>query len=134
MIPDALRVHDRPTMPDLTGHPADLAPWPVDDRRRETAPAPDWASLSDAEFEARIRLSGVTEEEKALYRRMRYAGRTIGARTARDLRHGDAPPQLAGAFLTAEGPTVLYARGGTGKGLLACWFVRDLVRAEGGRS
>jgi hypothetical protein len=24
---------------------------------------------------------------------------------------------------------VLYARGGTGKGLLACWFARDLVRA-----
>jgi hypothetical protein len=91
--------------------------------------APDWTSLPDAEFEARIRRSGVTEEEKALYRRMRYAGRSIGARTARDLRHGDAPPQLAGAFLTPEGPTVLYARGGTGKGLLACWFARDLVRA-----
>jgi len=54
---------------------------------------------------------------------------TIGSRTGRDLRHGDAPPQLAGAFLTSEGPTVLYARGGTGKGLLACWFARDLVRA-----
>jgi hypothetical protein len=53
----------------------------------------------------------------------------IGHRTARDLRHGDAPPQLAGVFLTAEGPTVLYARGGTGKGLLACWFALQLVRA-----
>ena len=59
----------------------------------------------------------------------RRAVRTIGTRTARDLRHGDAPPQLVGAFLTSEGPTVLYARGGTGKGLLACWFARDLVRA-----
>ena len=54
---------------------------------------------------------------------------TIGTRTALDLRHGDAPPQLAGAFLTSEGPTVLYARGGTGKGLLACWFARQLVGA-----
>ena len=54
---------------------------------------------------------------------------TIGERTAADLRHGDAPPQLAGPFLTAEGPTVLYARGGTGKGLLACWMARQLVRA-----
>jgi hypothetical protein len=52
---------------------------------------------------------------------------TIGTRTALDLRHGDAPPQLAGAFLTSEGPTVLYARGGTGKGLFACWLARQLV-------
>ncbi len=54
---------------------------------------------------------------------------TIGARTALDLRHGTPPPQLAGEFLTAEGPCVLYARGGTGKGMLACWFALRLVRA-----
>jgi hypothetical protein len=54
----------------------------------------------------------------------------IGTRTARDLRHGTPPPQLAGPFLTSEGATVLYARGGTGKGLLACWLTRQLVRAD----
>jgi hypothetical protein len=88
---------------------------------------------TDLDFEARIALSGVTEEEKEVSRRMRYgeryAGRTIGARTAADLRHGPPPDQLAGVFLTAEGDTVIYARGGTGKGLLACWLARQIVRA-----
>ena len=56
-------------------------------------------------------------------------GPTIGTRTARDLRHGTPPPQLVGPFLTSEGPTVLYVRGGTGKGLLACWLSRELVRS-----
>jgi len=133
MLPDTLRAPAwRP--PEPAGDPAEFAP---DPRILPARPAPgnghaagpDWPSLSDAEFEARIQRSGVTEEEKALYRRMRYAGRTIGTRTARDLRHGDAPPQLAGVYLTSEGSTVLYARGGTGKGLLACWFALQLVRA-----
>lgn len=54
---------------------------------------------------------------------------TIGTRTAADLRHGIPPDQLAEPFLTAEGPTVIYARGGTGKGLLACWFALRLIRS-----
>jgi hypothetical protein len=54
---------------------------------------------------------------------------TIGARTALDLRHGTPPDQLVAPFLTAEGPTVLYARGGTGKGMLACHFCHQLVLA-----
>jgi hypothetical protein len=90
---------------------------------------------SDMVFEARMALSGVTDDEKEVARRMhygeRYVRRTIGERTAIDLRHGPPPPQLAGAFLTSEGPTVLYARGGTGKGLLACWLARHLVRDGG---
>src|SRR4051812_24427105 len=45
----------------------------------------------------------------------------IGHRTARDLCWGAPPPQLVGAFLTPEGPTILYAHGGTGKGMVACW-------------
>ena len=57
------------------------------------------------------------------------ADMTIGSRTAADLRHGMAPPQLADPFLTAEGPPVIYARGGTGKGLLACWLALRLVRS-----
>lgn len=54
---------------------------------------------------------------------------TIGERTALDLRHGPPPPQLAGAFLTPEGPTVIYGKGGTGKGVFACYLIAQLVRA-----
>jgi hypothetical protein len=89
---------------------------------------------TDLEFESRIALSGGLPEEKEVARRLHYgpgyAPPTIGERTALDLRHGPPPPQLAGAFLTSEGPTVLYAKGATGKGLLACYFARELVRAE----
>jgi hypothetical protein len=56
-------------------------------------------------------------------------GASIGTRTALDLRSGTAPAQLCHPFLTAEGPTVIYARGGTGKGMVACWFVKRLVAA-----
>lgn len=52
---------------------------------------------------------------------------SIGTRTALDLRHGTPPAQLVDPFLTPEGPTVIYARGGTGKGLIACWLVCQLV-------
>lgn len=54
----------------------------------------------------------------------------IGSLTAADLRHGSPPDQLAGAFLTPEGPCVIYGRGGVGKGTLACWFARQLVERE----
>ena len=54
---------------------------------------------------------------------------SIGTRTAADLRHGTPPPQLVDPFLTPEGPTVIYARGGTGKGVTAAWLTRQLVAA-----
>ena len=57
------------------------------------------------------------------------AAASIGSRTAADLRHGEPPDQLAEPFLTAEGPTVVYGRGGVGKGVLACWLARRLVAA-----
>lgn len=57
------------------------------------------------------------------------AAPTIGSRTAGDLRYGPPPDQMAGHFLTPEGPTILYARGGTGKGMVACWLLLRLVRA-----
>lgn len=57
-----------------------------------------------------------------------HAALTIGSRTALDLRHGLPPDQLAGPFLTPEGATVFYARGGTGKGLATCYLIRRLVR------
>ncbi|MBA2717902.1 MAG: hypothetical protein H0U52_01480 [Chloroflexi bacterium] len=55
---------------------------------------------------------------------------TIGARTAADLHHGTPPDQLVGPFLTPEGATVLYARGGTGKGVTACYLASQLVAAD----
>jgi hypothetical protein len=54
---------------------------------------------------------------------------TIGTQTAADLRHGPPLPQLVAPFLTPEGPTVLYGRGGVGKGVTACWFASRLVTA-----
>lgn len=54
---------------------------------------------------------------------------TIGLRTAADLLHGDPPPQLVDPFLTPEGATVMYARGGTGKGMVTCWLIQGLVSA-----
>ena len=54
---------------------------------------------------------------------------TIGTRTAADLSYGMPPDQLADPYLTPEGPTVIYARGGTGKGMVTCLFIRRLVRA-----
>jgi hypothetical protein len=60
-------------------------------------------------------------------RRLASGQASIGSRTASDLRHGTPPDQLADPFLTAEGPTVIYGRGGVGKGMLACWLARRLV-------
>lgn len=53
----------------------------------------------------------------------------IGRRTAVDLPYGPPPPQLAGEFLTPEGPTVLYGPGGVGKGITACYLALLLVRS-----
>jgi len=44
---------------------------------------------------------------------------TTGHRTAADLLSGDPPEPLVPPFLTPEGATILYAKGGTGKGLVA---------------
>lgn len=54
---------------------------------------------------------------------------SIGSRTAADLRFGIPPAQLAHPFLTPEGATVVYARGGTGKTTVACWLAQRLVAA-----
>jgi hypothetical protein len=57
------------------------------------------------------------------------AGPTIGNRTAADLRWGPPPPQLVRPFLDSEGPTVLYGKGGAGKGVMTCWLAGQLVRS-----
>ena len=111
-----------------TGHRANRA-GPRTIRREPVRIKP--AVETDAAFEARIARSRVTREEIEVYRRLHYGERyvpsTIGTRTAADLRHGPPLPQLAGLFLTSEGATVLYGKGGTGKGITACWLIRQLV-------
>jgi hypothetical protein len=54
---------------------------------------------------------------------------TIGCLTAFDLPFGPPPNQLVDPYMTPEGVTILYGKGGTGKGLVACYIVVQLVRA-----
>ena len=56
--------------------------------------------------------------------------RTIGTRTALDLLCGAPPDQLVGPFLTPEGATIVYGKGGVGKGVLTCYLIKRLE--EGG--
>jgi hypothetical protein len=57
------------------------------------------------------------------------AATTVGTRTARDLLHGIAPDPLVTPFLSPEGPTVIYGKGGVGKGLFASYLVKRLIEA-----
>lgn len=68
----------------------------------------------------------VDAEDTAAY--MEAFPSPIGDKTAADLRWSAPPPQMADPFLTPEGATILYAKGGTGKGMVACWMVSRLVR------
>jgi hypothetical protein len=54
---------------------------------------------------------------------------TIGNRTAADLRYGPPLDPLAPPFLTPEGATVIYGRGGVGKGITAAWLTTRLGAA-----
>jgi hypothetical protein len=55
--------------------------------------------------------------------------RTIGTRTALDLLCGAPPDQLVGPFLTPEGATIVYGKGGVGKGVLTCYLIKRLEEA-----
>lgn len=47
---------------------------------------------------------------------------------ANDLRHGAPPkPLIRETFLAAEGWTVLYANGGTGKGMVTVWLMKEFL-------
>ena len=59
-----------------------------------------------------------------------YEADSIGEATAADLLYGDPPEPLIPPFLTPEGATVLYGRGGVGKGLIACHFIQKLVESS----
>ena len=54
---------------------------------------------------------------------------TIGTRTAAELDHGPPPPQLADPFIAPRGVTILYGKGGTGKGVTAAHLAGRLVRS-----
>jgi AAA domain len=68
-------------------------------------------------------------DELAERLRRKQAGQSIGDRTAADLTYGPPPDQLVDPFLTPDGATILYGKGGTGKGLIACLLTSRLVRA-----
>lgn len=53
---------------------------------------------------------------------------TIGTMTGLDLDHSPPPPQLAEPFIAPRGVTVLYGKGGVGKGITAAYLIRRLVR------
>jgi hypothetical protein len=53
---------------------------------------------------------------------------TTGSMTLADLPHNPPPPQLCHPFLDPEGTTVIYGKGGAGKGLLAIWMTMQMVR------
>jgi hypothetical protein len=81
-------------------------------------------------YQARIRQAATWLDASASVPTFRVAqeSATIGRRTAADLPFGPPAQQLADPYLNAEGPTVLYARGGTGKGILTCHLIGRLVR------
>jgi hypothetical protein len=102
----------------------------VADRSRERATIMAASRIAQAAYEHDPRLAeSVSEIIAGLPRAAARPATTIGARTARDLLCGAAPEQLAEPFLTREGPVVIYARGGTGKGLVTCWLIKRLVAA-----
>lgn len=68
-------------------------------------------------------------EEQATAEYAEIAARTIGTRTALDLDHGPPAPQLAEPFIAPRGVSVIYGKGGTGKGVTAAYLIRRLVRA-----
>ena len=74
---------------------------------------PDLASINDPDE--------LLDEPEEPYPDPPTYGRTrmIGERTALDLPTDPPPPQLVAEFLTPEGPTILYGKGGTGQGELA---------------
>lgn len=49
--------------------------------------------------------------------------------TLRDLPFGDLPPQLADPFLAPEGSTIIYGKGGLGKGLVSLYLAQRLIRS-----
>ena len=56
------------------------------------------------------------------------AGPTIGTMTGCDLPSGAPPPMLLDGWLHPEATTILYGKGGVGKGVTAAWHVLRLVR------
>jgi hypothetical protein len=55
--------------------------------------------------------------------------KTVGSRTLDDLPSGPPPEQLAEPYLSAEGVTIFYGLGGTGKGYISVYLALQLVRS-----
>lgn len=52
---------------------------------------------------------------------------SVGAKTMAEIPWMDPKPQLVEPFLAGEGATIIYGKGGTGKGLMAVWLAGQLV-------
>jgi hypothetical protein len=85
-------------------------------------PGPDLIAQAAAKAEK----GGVTDS--AVETEPAKPPKTVGEQTLDTLAHGPVPAQLVPPFLTADGPTVFYGRGGVGKGFVATWLALQLVR------
>jgi len=61
---------------------------------------------------------------------LEYEPGILGNWTANDLPTDDPPPMLLDGWLHPEETTILYGKGGVGKGLTAAWLVSRLVQEE----
>jgi len=96
---------------------------------------PEEIAADEAEEAAALALEEWTDSESAAaeQRFKEFWGRNIvskvGIRTLNDLPSGPPPEQLAEPYLSAEGVTILYGLGGTGKGYISLYLALRLVRS-----
>jgi hypothetical protein len=98
-------------------------PLPFDGKR------PIWVQPIAASVADRLEAVAATRAATAESAAARDAGKTVGTRTLDDLPSGSPPDQLAEPYLSAEGVTVIYGLGGTGKGYISLYLTAQLVRS-----
>lgn len=61
-------------------------------------------------------------------KRAQAEGDELGDQTLHDITVGPPPEQLCDPFLAPDGTTVIYGRGGVGKGMVSVWLAHRLVQ------